>query len=550
MQKKEGKMSDYQVNIQARLLGFDDCETKINSLISKGSQGLKIPVNLTGKDGKNLGGKGSAADDINSQVGDLGKALSQAGSAAVKAFNGSFKASNFSPAIKGFVDANQKIQKATQGVQKEMKNIAPDISEKDSKAWSKKFVDKYVRDQQKAARDANKAVAAENKRNVKERIKLMQQPTKKQAHYNNLVAAGQKNLARLQKEQASMVSQAEKIGYNIETNAYAAKNSRLKSRFANVKQNVENPAGVQLVDDSIKDTSAKLADLVKAQEDFASNKTVQNAGKVTRAYDALSKSFDLANNNMSMLSNEQKEFASPKRLSNLQRAAETFWNDNNRGAFRKSNYASQVQSIIESSKAGNLSPADAEKLEAQLSSIRTTVNSEGIGGKSLFADLGRGLKQIGQFAMTYGAIQKGIQLVGDMANNVKQVDQAMIELRKVSDAPATDITSYLGSATKIAKDYGSTISDVVENTAEWSKLGYSLPESKDLARVSTLYQNVGDNISREDATSSLVSTLQGFKLEASEAESIIDKFNEVGRLNLPKLVVIRGDIFPVDNYIG
>lgn len=49
-----------------------------------------------------------------------------------------------------------------------------------------------------------------------------------------------------------------------------------------------------------------------------------------------------------------------------------------------------------------------------------------------------------------------------------------------------------------------------------------------MARVSTLYKNVGDGIDVETASSSLISTLQGFHLGADQAQSVIDKFNEVG----------------------
>jgi len=49
-----------------------------------------------------------------------------------------------------------------------------------------------------------------------------------------------------------------------------------------------------------------------------------------------------------------------------------------------------------------------------------------------------------------------------------------------------------------------------------------------LARSSILFKNVSKDLSVEDATSSLVSTLQGFQLAADQSERIVDKFNEVG----------------------
>lgn len=74
---------------------------------------------------------------------------------------------------------------------------------------------------------------------------------------------------------------------------------------------------------------------------------------------------------------------------------------------------------------------------------------------------------------------------------------------------------------------GSTISDTIAATTAWSKNGYNIPDSKELAEVSLLYKNVGDGINIDEANESLVSTLKGFKLEADQAEHIVDVFNEV-----------------------
>ena len=50
-----------------------------------------------------------------------------------------------------------------------------------------------------------------------------------------------------------------------------------------------------------------------------------------------------------------------------------------------------------------------------------------------------------------------------------------------------------------------------------------------MAEAAIVYKNVGDGIeSADDAANSIISTLKGFKMEASEAMAIVDRFNEVG----------------------
>ena len=58
-------------------------------------------------------------------------------------------------------------------------------------------------------------------------------------------------------------------------------------------------------------------------------------------------------------------------------------------------------------------------------------------------------------------------------------------------------------------------------------MGYGIPDSKELARVALLYKNVGDGIDITSANQSLISTLQGYQMQADEAEHIVDVFNEV-----------------------
>lgn len=115
---------------------------------------------------------------------------------------------------------------------------------------------------------------------------------------------------------------------------------------------------------------------------------------------------------------------------------------------------------------------------------------------------------------------------------VIEVDTALTELKKVSDASSTEITNYFDKAAESAKNLGATVSDVISATADWSRLGYNLPDSEELAKVAILYKNVGDGIDIDSANESLISTLQGFQLEAKDAMNIVDQFNEVSN-NFP-----------------
>jgi hypothetical protein len=112
---------------------------------------------------------------------------------------------------------------------------------------------------------------------------------------------------------------------------------------------------------------------------------------------------------------------------------------------------------------------------------------------------------------------------------IKEIDLALTELRKVTDETEASYDKFLQTAAKTGERLGSTISAVTQATATFAKLGYTMSQATEMAEAAIVYKNVGDNIaSTEDAADSIISTMKGFGLEASESMAIVDKFNEVG----------------------
>ena len=112
-------------------------------------------------------------------------------------------------------------------------------------------------------------------------------------------------------------------------------------------------------------------------------------------------------------------------------------------------------------------------------------------------------------------------------SNVINLNTEFTDLAKVSDASIRQLYNDFDDFSIIAKDVGGTITDTISATADWSRNGYGLPDSEELARVALIYKNVGDGIDIDAANESLISTLRGFRLEAEDAMHIIDVFNEV-----------------------
>ena len=188
----------------------------------------------------------------------------------------------------------------------------------------------------------------------------------------------------------------------------------------------------------------------------------------------------------------------------------------------------EVQGWI--NKLATADPSNVEEIRNRILEIVRAEREAGNAGKTwldIFSTkkLHNFLGQAASMFSFYDLVNVGREIV----TNIKEVDTALTELRKVSEATEQRLTTNFKISADTAKELGATISDVISATADWSRMGYNIDQAEELARVSTLYKNVGDGIDVETANNSLISTLQGFQLDTSEAERIIDKFNEVAK---------------------
>lgn len=137
-----------------------------------------------------------------------------------------------------------------------------------------------------------------------------------------------------------------------------------------------------------------------------------------------------------------------------------------------------------------------------------------------------------KFLKWYGVSQGVMHLqqgMTEMWEAVKNVDTAMTELRKVTDETNSTYTKFYDNATVRARNLGATVSDTINASADFARLGYNIDEAAMLADAATVYKNVGDGI--EDigtASSSIISTMKAFNIEAKDSMKIVDKYNEVG----------------------
>lgn len=251
-----------------------------------------------------------------------------------------------------------------------------------------------------------------------------------------------------------------------------------------------------------------------------------NFQEIITLNDKLQKELIESQNELTRLGASIKMATDSSRLNNVNQMQK--WADNNGKAMKK--YGDQINGLI--SQMGNLdnplTKLDSDDILREFKKVQSEAIRTGNVGMTTAEKFSNAWNKIGGWSLVTGAFAKIGQAGRKMYEAVVKVNSAMIELRKVSDASASEIKKYFDEAAKSAKSLGSSVSDVINATADFSRLGYSLPEASELAKVATLYKNVGDGINIDEASSSLVSTMKAFNITAEDSISIIDKLNEVG----------------------
>lgn len=158
----------------------------------------------------------------------------------------------------------------------------------------------------------------------------------------------------------------------------------------------------------------------------------------------------------------------------------------------------------------------------------SSVNELGFAHESLRDKATKALGEFGVVLSVASLWRKFTSEIREMAAAVQEVDSAMVELKKVTSESSSTYRQFLDNAKATSLEIGSSVSDLVNASSIFAKMGYNLSDSFDLGTTASILANVGDEIGTvEDAAATLISVIKAFGYAASQAEDIADKFNEV-----------------------
>ena len=309
-----------------------------------------------------------------------------------------------------------------------------------------------------------------------------------------------------------------KLKYNIDTGKYSAMSSRMAKQLrAYGTQDTEN---IQKATSALNSYNQALE---KIQNHY-NGKNVLGKEQLSQAFNDMTKSADTFKNTLSQIRDESSKALSPTIANTSGNKVVEYMNANSK-AVKK--YGAELKTL-EQQYRSMTTAEEKSTYDKAFANLKSRISAEGLSGNSMWSETKRAFSQIAQFTGIYGMLQSTVMQIPSQAiSAVKDVNAAQIELTKVSNASGTQLSQYWDEAAQSATKYGSTISDVISSTADWSRLGYKLDDAKKLSDATSLLQKVGDNMTQESASSGLISTLKGFQMNADEVTKVVDVVNEV-----------------------
>lgn len=281
----------------------------------------------------------------------------------------------------------------------------------------------------------------------------------------------------------------------------------------------------QEVEDEIKELRALLSTMEET-DDIES---------VTSDYQTFLQTLQTVSNRVDGLKIKMDEENRPEILESKREAAAQRLN----GLFDEGSKAAEVYGARaeelrkELNQVGNVKGIDI--INSKIKNLGTEIKNSHVQTKTWGTRLKEQLARYSNYLSIASVFMYGTQAVRSMFEQVKLIDSAMTELKKVTDETDASYNRFLDNAATRAKELGTTIDGLVSSTADFARLGYSFSDSQGLAEIANIYAVVGDEVEGvEGATESLISTMAAFKDQADGLSNtdfgmeIIDKFNKIG----------------------
>lgn len=304
--------------------------------------------------------------------------------------------------------------------------------------------------------------------------------------------------------------------YQAKTNNYDTTIARLEDGGWSSPEYLKN---VQEVKDAVKEYDDLLNKIKTEQSGIASDEDIQKL----KEYESKIKETIATVTNMSAAEKGYNAVSGQKELDKIHKIL----NENTKMSAKAQ---AQIKAFYKEIESGNPSMS-LDKIHTEIMKIYNAEVEAGRAGKSMWS----AIKEKAWYGMasaigTYFGFNDIIQYGKEAFNVIKDLDTALVDLKKTTSMSATQLENFYYDSNDVAKQMGVTTQEIIEQASAWSRLGYSSKEeSTEMAKLSSQFASISPGMSTDESQEGLVSIMKAFDIDPDNVKSeIMDKVNTLG----------------------
>lgn len=313
--------------------------------------------------------------------------------------------------------------------------------------------------------------------------------------------------------------------FSININASAV-NKQINSVVANINKMNKLAIGLNNLDKLNIDDSGLQQRLASITKQFDMIKRMSDLGAQSIALSKLDGDFKLLASDVSIYNKELINSKSVNFLADQAKAVNNvkkYINENTKAAKEYGDALEEARNKMQN--ATNVKELTTAR--KQFAALTSEIQASGNSGRSFGDELKNSMSKFSQWISAGTIVMQAVRGVKDLVKNVIAIDSAMTNLYKVTDETDKKYSQFLTNASAKTVELGRSLSSLIEMSAIWAKLGFSLDDSAKLSEVSAIYANVGE-VDDETAVKDIVTALKSFNIEAKDAITVVDKLNKLG----------------------
>ena len=332
-------------------------------------------------------------------------------------------------------------------------------------------------------------------------------------------AQAQEKLAQnAKKANVKLAEQANKIQLSMGNGTYE---SKVDALVAKTQQWTDVNGNARI---STNELSKAFDQLTTASNNYANSPTETHQKALIASEKELDKQIKTVTNSVRSMN---AELAKDSKVSSLHNQLADFMGKNGKAV---KYFGNDLRDIFNQTGQGaKLTNQELAVLKQRFIDIQNTARNTGKLGKTWFQTLREGMSSFSYWTSSTFLVMKAIQSIKSGLSTVKALDTALVDLKKTTTMTNSELEDFYYNSNEVAKQMGVTTEEIINQAAEFSRLGYSSKEAAtQMAKYSSWFKTISPGMSIEQAGDTLTSIMKAFKYDVQDVEKIMSMINTVG----------------------